>query len=130
MPERLFPSFIAFKDSGAIDTEIGLWRMLGRLAGTENKVAALRARFQSGLAAVKSRLGAATKHKTRVLIIVSGAKAIWVEPEGNSLTPRLQLAGARNAARALTSGVFNLESIARIDPDVVLISTAFAHLEP
>ncbi|ACK52362.1 periplasmic binding protein [Methylocella silvestris BL2] len=124
------PAFVAFATDGTLDADARLWDFMGQISGASAAAEALRARGDATLAAIASRLASETVARPRVLILVSNLQGMWIGPRIHSLTTRLALAGAENVATSARASLFNIEQIARIDPDVILISTNFANLVP
>lgn len=125
-----FPGFVAFSADGSVGTDVKLWNLLGHLIDVEGKMITLRNRAESMQAVIASRLDIEPVQEVRVLILVSGTSTIWVGSQSHMLTARLSLARATNVATATATAAFDIEEIARLDPDVIFISTAFATLEP
>jgi ABC-type Fe3+-hydroxamate transport system substrate-binding protein len=122
-----YPCFVTLASDGSNQGDLNLWNFLAEISGADQRIKALRARVA---AASFSRAQTIGEKPTRVLVLLSNTREIWIGPQRLPLTRRLKAAGARNEAPRGAGSAVDIEEIARIDPDVILISTSFANLAP
>jgi iron complex transport system substrate-binding protein len=107
-----------------IPSHLALWNLLGVLAGQE-------ARAKSILDAYKvNKVMAEPSRPLRVLIVMSDDNDLTLGSSTHYLNERLELAGASNANESRLGRRFSMETVAELDPDVILIQSFLDHLIP
>jgi len=125
-----YTSFATLATDGSHDGDLRLWGFLAHVAATDGREQFLAARVKAASANPKSKLGDKMSAPVRVLVLLSNTREIWVGPQRLPLTQRLEAALASNIAPSKAGSAVDIEEVARLDPDVILISTNFANLVP
>lgn len=122
------PPFAALTDGGSRADEEALWLSLGRVLGEEAHAERLARSGAARLAAVRAHVPRGKP--VRVLVLLSNPRETWIGPRRLPLTRRLAWAGAENVAPTEQAPAVNLEEIARIDPDVLLLASGAGPFGP
>jgi iron complex transport system substrate-binding protein len=127
-----FPTFIGLDSTTAIDPEAALWRSLGKISGAETSARDLVGQFKTELAALRERLSRLPNGEKApsALILMSNGNGFWIGPGTHRLTPRLAFAGGKNAVSGRIASILSLEDVAKLDPDIILVSTPSYNVDP
>ncbi len=111
-------------------SHIALWQSLGILTGHETKAGLLLQTYKDKIDSITARMGSSAKQSLRVLVLISNGDRIGIGPPRQYLDERLDLVGAKNAVQSRLGGLFSIEDVARLDPDVILIQSSSADPQP
>ncbi len=112
------------------DTRLRIWSMLGTMSGKSTKAQLFVDEFQAQLHGLESSLRPAVSGP-RVAFFIGASEGFgYLAGRDLYLNSSLGFLHARNAAASLGWGRVNLEAVAVLDPDVIILDSTLSEQDP
>ncbi len=123
--------FVSFNTPRPLmSSHIALWQLLGILSGEDTKGRGLLNSYKDRIAAITSHLTSMRAQPLRVLVLISNGERFGIGPPRQYLDERFELVGAKNAAQTRFAGLFSIEDVVLLDPDIILIQGSSSEASP
>lgn len=117
-------------DKSPTASRIQLWTLLGQVTGQTARVNHLIARYFDQIGKISACISPSVDSPPRVAILMLEAGVWWIGRRGHYYNDLLQLAGATNPVRDVDWGIFGLEQLIALDPDIILLTDFGDNIAP